>query len=430
MSVTDLLALPLSAADPQIDGLLARELARQRGTLEMTARENFAPTAILEAQGSVLTNKHTEGYPGRRHQGGCEVVDEIEAIAVQRARDLFGAEHANVQPHSGAQANAAALAALLEPGDTVLGLELAHGGHLTHGTRVNFSGRQYNAVAYHVDSRTHWVDMDEVAELAKAHRPKVIIAGWSAYTRHLDFAAFRIIADAVGARLLVDMAYFAGLVAAGLHPSPVRYADIVTATTHKTLGGARGGLILSRAELAAQVDAAVFPGTQGGALNQVVAAKAVTFKLASGVPFAMRQRRAVDGAGIIAERLARADVFHAGARLLTGGTDVHLVLLDLRAYGAADGGTPLHGLAAEERLHRIGISVDRNVVPFDPRPPSVTSGVRIGTAALASRGFAATSFVAVADIIAEALLPGYDEHRERDLRERVAALVAEHPLYA
>ncbi len=428
--MTDLLTLPLSVADPQMDALLARELARQRGTLDMVTSANPAPVSVLAAQGSALADNHGAGHPGERFGGGGEIAGEIEAIAVRRARDLFGAEHANVRPHSGGQANAAALAALLDPGDTVLGLDPAHGGHLTQGTPADFSGRPYNAVPYHVDARTHWVDMDEVADLAKTHRPKVVVAGWSAYTRHLDFAAFRTIADAVGARLLVDMTQFAGLVAARVHPSPVPHADVVTATTHRTLGGTRGGLLLSRAELAARVDAAVFPGTQGGGFHQAVAGKAVTFRLAAGVPFAVRQRRAVDGARIIAERLARTDVFRAGVRVLTGGTDVHLVLLDLRAYGAADGGVPLHGRDAEERLRRVGVTVDRGAVPFDPRPASVTSGLRIGTQALAARGFVAASFVSVADIVAEALLPGYDEHRERDLRERVAALVAEYPYHA
>lgn len=426
----DAMTQRLADVDPQVGNLLAEELSRQRGTLEMIASENLAPVAVLEAQGSVFTNKYSEGYPGRRYYGGCALVDEIESLAVQRARDLFGAEHANVQPHSGAQANAAVLSALLAPGDTVLGLELSHGGHLTHGAPVNFSGRIYEAVAYHVTPGTGLVDMDEVAQLAVRHRPKVIIAGWSAYPRHLDFAAFRMIADRVGARLLVDMAHFAGLVAAGLHPSPVPYADVVTATTHKTLGGARGGLILCRAELARRIDSAVFPGTQGGALNQVIAAKAVTFKLAATPQFAVRQRRALEGARVVAERLVRTDMAASGVRVVTGGTDVHLVLLDLRACAVSgDGGTPLHGRGAEDRLQSLGITANRNVVPFDPRPPTTASGLRLGTSALAARGFAASAFAGVADIVAEALAPGFTPDRARALRERVAKLAAEHPLY-
>ncbi|ONI89294.1 serine hydroxymethyltransferase [Actinosynnema sp. ALI-1.44] len=404
----------LSTVDPEVAGALAAELSRQRGTLEMIASENFAPQAVLEAQGSVLTNKYAEGYPGRRYYGGCEHVDVIEQLAIDRVKALFGAEHANVQPHSGAQANAAAMFALLEPGDTILGLDLAHGGHLTHGMRINFSGRLYNVVAYHVDKDTGLVDMAEVEQLAKEHRPKLIIAGWSAYPRQLDFAKFKEIADATGARLMVDMAHFAGLVAAGLHPNPVPFADIVTTTTHKTLGGPRGGVILSTKDLAKKINSSVFPGQQGGPLEHVIAAKAVAFKIAAGAEFKERQERTLDGARILAARL-----LDAGLNVLTGGTDVHLVLVDLRE-------SALDGQQAEDLLHSVGITVNRNAVPFDPRPPMVTSGLRIGTAALATRGFGEAEFTEVSDVIAEVLRPGADLDAARS---RVDALAGKHPLY-
>jgi glycine hydroxymethyltransferase len=407
----------LSTVDPEVAGAIAAELDRQRGTLEMIASENFAPVSVIEAQGSVLTNKYAEGYPGRRYYGGCEHVDVIEQLAIDRVKALFGAEHANVQPHSGAQANAAAMAALLEPGDTILGLDLAHGGHLTHGMRINFSGRLYNVVAYHVDASTGLVDMAEVEELAMRHRPKLIIAGWSAYPRHLDFAEFRRIADAVDAKLMVDMAHFAGLVAAGLHPSPVPHADIVTTTTHKTLGGPRGGVILSRAELAKKINSSVFPGQQGGPLEHVIAAKAVAFKIAASEEFAERQVRTLQGASVLAERLAAPDM--TGVRVLTGGTDVHLVLVDLRE-------STLDGQQAEDLLHGVGITVNRNAVPFDPRPPMVTSGLRIGTAALATRGFGLAEFKEVSDVIAEVLKTGTGTD---SARARVEALAGKYPLY-
>ncbi|MGH3949924.1 MAG: serine hydroxymethyltransferase [Pseudonocardiaceae bacterium] len=415
-------ALSLSSVDPEIAKAVAAELDRQQSSLEMIASENFAPLAVLEAQGSVLTNKYAEGYPGRRYYGGCEHVDIVEQLAIDRAKSLFGAEHANVQPHSGAQANAAAMFALLDPGDTILGLDLAHGGHLTHGMRLNFSGKLYNVVAYHVTDQTGLVDLEEIERLAEQHRPKLILAGWSAYPRQLDFAEFRRIADACGAKLMVDMAHFAGLVAAGLHPNPVPYADIVTTTTHKTLGGPRGGLILCRAELAKKVNSAVFPGQQGGPLEHVIAAKAVALKIAAGPEFAERQRRVLSGAKILAERLSRSDCIDAGIRVLTGGTDVHLVLVDLVS-------SSLDGQQAEDRLHSVGITVNRNAVPNDPRPPMVTSGLRIGTPALATRGFADEDFVEVSDIIAETLMTGIDDTTQRDLSGRVAALAKKHPLY-
>ncbi|MDA8370864.1 MAG: serine hydroxymethyltransferase [Nocardiopsaceae bacterium] len=409
----------LAQADPEVAAAVGDELGRQRDTLEMIASENFAPRAVLEAQGTVLTNKYAEGYPGRRYYGGCEHVDVVEQLAIDRAKSLFGADHANVQPHSGAQANTAVYFALLKPGDTILGLDLAHGGHLTHGMRINYSGKILNAVAYHVRDEDGTVDYDEVQSLAKEHQPKMIVAGWSAYPRQLDFARFRAIADEVDALLLVDMAHFAGLVAAGLHPNPVPYADIVTTTTHKTLGGPRGGLILAKEELGKKINSAVFPGMQGGPLEHVIAAKAVALKIAAGEEFADRQRRTVAGAKILAERLTRPDATEVGVNVLSGGTDVHLVLVDLV-------NSQLNGQQAEDRLHEIGITVNRNAVPNDPRPPMVTSGLRIGTPALATRGFGEEDFAEVADIIAQALKPEYDAAA---LRGRVDALVRKHPLY-
>lgn len=414
-----LLNQSLHEFDPDVAAAVDAELHRQQSTLEMIASENFAPVAVLEAQGSVLTNKYAEGYPGRRYYGGCEHVDVIEQLAIDRVKALFGAEAANVQPHSGAQANAAAMFALIKPGDTILGLDLAHGGHLTHGMKINFSGKLYNVAAYHVDTQTGLVDMAEVERLAKEHRPQLIVAGWSAYPRQLDFAEFRRIADEVGAYLMVDMAHFAGLVAAGLHPSPVPFADVVTTTTHKTLGGPRGGVILSRAELAKKINSAVFPGQQGGPLEHVIAGKAVAFKAAATDEFKDRQSRTLEGAKLLAARLSQPDVAGTGVSVLSGGTDVHLVLVDLRD-------SALDGQQAEDRLHEVGITVNRNAVPNDPRPPMVTSGLRIGTPALATRGFGAEDFREVADVIAEALKPSYDADA---LRTRVSALAAKHPLY-
>jgi glycine hydroxymethyltransferase len=405
--------------DPEIAAVLEAELRRQRGTLEMIASENFAPRAVLEAQGSVLTNKYAEGYPGRRYYGGCEHVDVAEDLARDRATALYGAEHANVQPHSGAQANAAAMHALIRAGDGILGLELAHGGHLTHGMKINYSGRLYDVASYGVDPQTFRVDMDVVRDKAREHRPKLIIAGWSAYPRHLDFAAFRSIADEIGSYLMVDMAHFSGLVAAGEHPTPVPHAHITTSTTHKTLAGPRGGMILCGADLAKKVDSAVFPGQQGGPLMHVIAAKAAAFRIAGTPEFAERQRRTIHGAKILAERLLAPDCASAGVSVLTGGTDVHLVLVDLRE-------SSLDGQQAEDRLHEVGITVNRNAVPFDPRPPMVTSGLRIGTPALATRGFGDEQFAEVADVIAAALQPSCDVDK---LRARVARLAEDFPLY-
>lgn len=411
---------PLSETDPEIAAVLQQELDRQRHTLEMIASENFVSRGILEAQGSVLTNKYAEGYPGKRYYGGCEVVDVAEELARTRAKELFGAEHANVQPHSGATANAALMMALAKPGDRILGLELAHGGHLTHGMKLNFSGQTYEPHAYGLNPETNLIDMEIVRARALETKPKVLIAGWSAYSRHLDFAAFRSIADEVGAKLWVDMAHFAGLVAAGLHPSPVPYADVVSTTVHKTLGGPRSGLILCKEEYAKKIDTGVFPGQQGGPLMHVIAAKAVAFKAAMSPEFKERQQRTIEGARIIAERLVQPDVKGNGVSILTGGTDVHLVLVDLR-------NAPIDGKETENLLHDAGITVNRNSVPNDPRPPMVTSGVRIGTPALATRGFGATEFTEVAEIIAQVLLPNPDTQA---LKARVRVLTEKFPLYS
>ena len=410
---------PLSEVDPEIAAVLQQELDRQRHTLEMIASENFVSAAILETQGSVLTNKYAEGYPGKRYYGGCEAVDIAEDLARERAKELFGAEHANVQPHSGASANAAVLMALASPGDRILGLNLAHGGHLTHGMKLNFSGRMYEGHSYELDPETHLVDMETVRQRAIEVKPAVLIAGWSAYSRHLDFAAFRAIADEVGAKLWVDMAHFAGLVAAGVHPSPVPYADVISTTVHKALGGPRSGLILCKQEWAKKIDSAVFPGQQGGPLMHVIAGKAVAFKAAMQPEFRERQERTISGARIIADRLNQADVTGAGIAVLTGGTDVHLVLVDLR-------NSVVDGQMAENLLHEAGVTVNKNSVPNDPRPPMVTSGVRIGTAALATRGFSDDEFVEVADIIANALIPGANLPA---LKARVRVLTEAFPLY-
>jgi glycine hydroxymethyltransferase len=412
--------LPLSETDPEIAAVLAAELDRQRHTLEMIASENFVSRGILEAQGSVLTNKYAEGYPGKRYYGGCEAVDVAENLARDRAKALFGAEHANVQPHSGASANAAVLMALASPGDRILGLELAHGGHLTHGMRLNFSGKMYEAHAYELNTETFLIDMDIVRKRAHEVKPAVLIAGWSAYTRHLDFAEFRKIADEVGAKLWVDMAHFAGMVATGLYPNPVPYADVVSTTVHKTLAGPRSGLILCKEEYAKKIDSAVFPGQQGGPLMHVIAGKAVAFKAAMSEEFKDRQKRTLEGAAIIANRLTQADVVANGVQVLTGGTEVHMVLVDLR-------NAPINGQETEDLLHEVGITVNRNSVPNDPRPPMVTSGVRIGTPALATRGFAAEQFAEVAEIIAGVLVPNPDIAA---LRARTRKLTEAFPLYS
>jgi glycine hydroxymethyltransferase len=407
----------VSDVDPEIAQVLDDELRRQETTLEMIASENFVPQAVLDCQGSVLTNKYAEGYPGRRYYGGCEFVDVAERLAIERAQDLFGAEHANVQPHAGAQANNAVYHALLQPGDRILGMKLDHGGHLSHGMRINVSGKLYDVAAYGVREEDSRLDMDDVAEAARRHRPKLIIAGWSAYPRQLDFAAFREIADEVEAYLLVDMAHFAGLVAADEHPSPIPYADVVTTTIHKTLGGPRSGMILCKEEHAKKIDSAVFPGQQGGPLMHIIAAKAVALKIAQSELFRERQRRTRAGAEALAQQLLA-----AGVNVLTGGTDVHLVLADLRE-------SQLDGQQAEDRLHEVGITVNRNAVPFDPRPPKISSGLRVGTPALATRGFDVDEFTEVGKIMAEALTGDWSDELRGDLSERARALADRHPLY-
>jgi glycine hydroxymethyltransferase len=414
----DFFERPLGEVDPEIAEALDNELERQRNTLEMIASENFVPEAVLECQGSVLTNKYAEGYPGKRYYGGCEFVDVVEQLAIDRAKALFGAEHANVQPHAGAQANASVYHALLDPGDTIMGLSLAHGGHLTHGMKINVSGKLYDIAPYEVSPDDYRIDMDEVAKIARESKPKMILAGWSAYPRILDFEAFRAIADEVDALLMVDMAHFAGLVAAGEHPSPVPYADVVTTTIHKTLGGARGGMILCKEEYAKKINSAVFPGQQGGPLEHVIAGKAVALKLAGTEAFRERQRRTLTGAKLVAEALSDVE----NVNLLTGGTDVHLALVDLRD-------SELDGQQGEDRLHDIGITVNRNAVPWDPRPPAVSSGLRIGTSALATRGLQDDDFGEVADIIARALSAGFDDVRD-ELAERVTAVAERYPLYS
>ena len=409
---------PLAEVDPEIADVLAHELERQQRTLEMIASENFVPQAVLDCQGSVLTNKYAEGYPGRRYYGGCEWVDVAENLAIERAKQVFGGDHVNVQPHAGAETNSAAYFALMEPGDTLLGMELSHGGHLTHGMRINLSGRLYDVVAYHVREDDHLVDMDEVHALAREHKPKVIVAGWSAYPRQLDFAAFRQIADEVGALLMVDMAHFAGLVAAGLHPNPVPHADVVTTTVHKTLGGARGGMIICREELAKKIDSAVFPGQQGGPLEHVIAGKAVALRIAQTDAFRERQERTIAGAKAVGEALLRAG---HGVNVLTGGTDVHLVLVDLRE-------SDLDGKQAEDRLAEVGITVNRNAVPFDPRPPAVSSGLRVGAPALATRGLQQEDFAEVGEIMATALTPEFEGRRD-ELAQRASEIADRYPLY-
>jgi glycine hydroxymethyltransferase len=413
----DYFTKPIADVDPEIADVLRNEAARQESTLEMIAAENFVPQAILDCQGSVLTNKYAEGYPGKRYYGGCEHVDVAEQLAIDRAKELFGAEHVNVQPHSGAQANSAAYMALLEPGDRILGMKLDHGGHLTHGMRINFSGLYFDIVAYGVREEDSRLDMDELQQLAEDSRPKLILAGWSAYPRQLDFQRFREIADSVGAILMADMAHFAGLVASEQHPSPVPYCDVVTTTTHKTLGGARGGMILCKEEYAKKINSRVFPGHQGGPLMHVIAGKAVALKIAQTALFRERQRRTREGAAVMAE-----EMLAAGVNVLTGGTDVHLVLADLRD-------SDLDGQQAEDRLGEVGITVNRNAVPFDPRPPAVSSGLRIGTPALATRGLQVDDFREIGRVIGEALTGDFGDDKRAELSERTRALAERYPLY-
>ncbi len=419
MSVTqetfrELRTAGLADVDPDIAALLGNEAERQRGQIELIASENFTWPSVLEAVGSVPTNKYAEGYPGKRYYGGCEVVDEIEQLAIDRAKELFGAEHANVQPHAGAQTNMAVYAAVLEPGDTLLGLRLDHGGHLTHGHKVNFSGRLYTIAAYGVSRDTMLVDYDEVLRIAKEARPKLIVCGASAYPRTVETNKFREIADEVGALLLCDMAHYAGLVAAGLQPNPVEHCDFVTSTTHKTLAGPRAGFILCREEYAAAVDKAVFPGMQGGPLEHTIAAKATCFKIAMTDAFREYQTHVRRNADVLGETLQE-----GGLDILTGGTDTHLLLIDLRD-------SEWTGKDAELRLEEVRITANRNTVPFDERPPTVASGIRIGTPAMTMRGFDEDDFREVGAIIVDALgaSPDFD-----GLRARVDALCAKRPLY-
>jgi glycine hydroxymethyltransferase len=414
LTLEELRSAGLADVDPEVAELLGRELERQRGEIELIASENFTWPAMLEAVGSVPTNKYSEGYPGRRYYGGCEVVDEIEQLAIDRAKRLFGAEHANVQPHAGAQTNMAVYFACLQPGDTILSLELSHGGHLTHGLKVNFSGRLYTIVHYGVSRETSLVDYDDVLALAKEHRPKLIVCGGSAYPRTVEAGRFREIADEVGALLLCDMAHFAGLVAAGIHPSPVPHCDFVTSTTHKTLAGPRSGFVLCREEHAQAVDRAVFPGMQGGPLNHVIAAKAACFGVAASEPFRDYQRAIRANADVLAETLQE-----GGLDVLTGGTDTHLMLVDLRR-------TEWTGKDAEDRLAEVGITVNRNTIPFDERPPSVSSGLRVGTPAPTIRGFDEDDFREVGRIMCAALAPDADMTA---LAARSAALCERRPLY-
>jgi glycine hydroxymethyltransferase len=413
----DYFTKPVAEVDPEIAEVLRNEARRQETTLEMIASENFVPQAILDCQGSVLTNKYAEGYPGKRYYGGCEHVDVAEQLAIDRAKEVFGAEHVNVQPHSGAQANSAVYMALLEPGDRILGMKLDHGGHLTHGMKINFSGLYFDIVAYGVREEDSRLDMDELQRIAEDARPKLILAGWSAYPRQLDFRRFREIADSVGALLMADMAHFAGLVAAEQHPSPIPWCDVVTTTTHKTLGGARGGMILCREEYAKKINSRVFPGHQGGPLMHVIAGKAVALKIAQTELFRERQQRTRAGAAVLAE-----EMLAAGVNVLTGGTDVHLVLADLRD-------SELDGQQAEDRLNDIGITVNRNAVPFDPRPPAVSSGLRIGAPALATRGLGVEDFREIGRVIGEALTGDFDEAKRTELSDRTRALAERYPLY-
>jgi glycine hydroxymethyltransferase len=409
---------PVSEVDPEIAKVIEDETNRQETTLEMIASENFVPQAVLDCQGSILTNKYAEGYPGRRYYGGCEFVDVAEQLAIDRAKELFGAEHANVQPHAGAQANNAVYHAFCQPGDSILGMKLDHGGHLSHGMKLNVSGRLYDVHAYGVRESDSLLDYDQLRSVAREAKPKVIVAGWSAYPRQLDFAAFREIADEVGAILFVDMAHFAGLVAAGEHPNPVPYADVVSTTIHKTIGGARGGMILCKEEYAKKVNSAVFPGQQGGPLMHVIAGKAVALKIAQSEVFRERQQRTRAGAAAVAEEL-----LSTGVNVLTGGTDVHLALVDLRE-------SDLDGQQAEDRLHDVGITVNRNAVPFDPRPPAVSSGLRVGTPALATRGFDVDAFREVGKVIGEALTAAsWTDEVKSELTERTRALADRYPLY-
>ncbi len=407
----------LSEIDPDVAGAVNQELDRQRNTLELIASENIVSTAVLEAQGSVLTNKYAEGYPGHRYYGGCQYVDVVEELAINRAKELFGAEHANVQPHSGAQANLSVYFALLKPGDTILGMNLSHGGHLTHGHPLNISGKYFNIVFYGVEENTNVIDYDKVMEIARKSRPKMIIAGYSAYPRSIDFKKFKEIADEVGAYLMVDMAHIAGLIAAGQHMSPVPYADVVTTTTHKTLRGPRGGLILCRSEYAKDIDRAVFPGIQGGPLMHVIAAKAVSFREALKPEFKKYQQMVVANAKALAGSLSE-----RGFDLVAGGTDNHLMLVDLRSKGVS-------GKDAQEILDEVGITVNKNSIPYDPQPPAITSGIRIGTPAVTSRGLIVEDMKIMAEVIDLALSNKGDKSGLDKARKLSQALCDKYPIY-
>ncbi|MRV21026.1 serine hydroxymethyltransferase [Staphylococcus aureus] len=408
----------ITKQDKVIAEAIEREFQRQNSNIELIASENFVSEAVMEAQGSVLTNKYAEGYPGRRYYGGCEFVDVTESIAIDRAKALFGAEHVNVQPHSGSQANMAVYLVALEMGDTVLGMNLSHGGHLTHGAPVNFSGKFYNFVEYGVDKDTERINYDEVRKLALEHKPKLIVAGASAYSRTIDFKKFKEIADEVNAKLMVDMAHIAGLVAAGLHPNPVEYADFVTTTTHKTLRGPRGGMILCKEEYKKDIDKTIFPGIQGGPLEHVIAAKAVAFGEALENNFKTYQQQVVKNAKVLAEAL-----INEGFRIVSGGTDNHLVAVDVK------GSIGLTGKEAEETLDSVGITCNKNTIPFDQEKPFVTSGIRLGTPAATTRGFDEKAFEEVAKIFSLALKNSKDEEKLQQAKERVAKLTAEYPLY-
>jgi glycine hydroxymethyltransferase len=407
---------PLETEDPEIAQVIRDEEARTRDHLELIASENYPSLAVLQAMGTILTAKYAEGYPGRRYYGGCEVVDIAENLARDRAKQLFGAEHANVQPHAGAQANMAVFHALLEPGDTVLGLSLDQGGHLTHGSPVNFSGQYYNFVPYHVDRETSLIDMDEVRSIAREHRPRMILTGATAYSRLWDFAAFREIADEVGALLMTDMAHFAGLVAAGVHPSPVPYSDVVTTTTHKTLRGPRGGMILSREQYAKAIDKSVFPGIQGGPLMHVIAAKAVAFREAMTDAFRADQQATVDNARVLAASLA-----DAGASIVSGGTDNHLMLVDVRPLG-------VNGKEADAALGSVRITVNKNTIPYDPEKPMIGSGIRVGTPAVTSRGMREAEMRSIAQLIVDGIAARGDDSAQEDIRRRVASITDRFPV--
>ena len=404
--------------DPKVQEMIELELGRQRNKLEMIASENFVSQAVMEAQGSVLTNKYAEGYPHKRYYGGCEYVDMVEELAIERAKQLFGAEHVNVQPHSGSQANFGVYFALLEPGDTIMGMNLAHGGHLTHGSPVNVSGKYFNIIPYGVDAETGRIDYDEMRKIAQEHKPKMIIGGGSAYSRQIDFKTMADIAHEVGAIFMVDMAHFAGLVAAGLHPNPVEYADIVTTTTHKTLRGPRGGMIMCKEEYAKAIDKSIFPGIQGGPLMHVIAAKAVAFGEALQPEFKEYAKQVIVNAQTLANALQQ-----EGFTIVSGGTDTHVLLVDLRTVG-------LTGKVAEHILDEIGITCNKNTIPFDPESPFVTSGIRLGTPALTTRGLNAEDMKEIASIIALVLKRPEDTEAQEEAKQRVAKLCKQYPMYA